>query len=232
MSGVDAKTEELRAAHEVLADFYVERLAGALDDMPVERAMLDLFGELTLAAQLGAEIADVGCGTGRLTPYLAAKGLQPRGVDLTPRMIEVARRDYPGFSFEVADVRELPFADASLAGVVCWYSLIYLAPADRPAAYAQLARVVKPGGHLAIAYKAGDGRLRRGGRAANLGVGFDVYWERPEERARLAADAGFEPVFQSRTFAEGPDGAVQGYLLARRTAGEEAAGRPQEGQNL
>jgi hypothetical protein len=43
-------------------------------------------------------------------------------------MIRVARRDQPGFAYEVADLRELPFPDASLAGIVCWYSLMYLAP--------------------------------------------------------------------------------------------------------
>jgi ubiquinone/menaquinone biosynthesis C-methylase UbiE len=60
-------------------------------------------------------------------------------------MIRVARRDHPGFDFGVADLRDLPFADASLAGVVCWYSLMYLAPSDRSAAFGELARVVKAG---------------------------------------------------------------------------------------
>jgi hypothetical protein len=36
----------------------------------------------------------------------------------------------PGFEFDVADIRE-PFADALLAGVTCWHSLMYLAPSDR-----------------------------------------------------------------------------------------------------
>ena len=64
-----------------------------------------------------------------------------------PRDIRVARRDHPGFDFDVADVRELPFGNASLAGVACWYSLVYLVPEDRPAAFSELARVLKPGGY-------------------------------------------------------------------------------------
>jgi ubiquinone/menaquinone biosynthesis C-methylase UbiE len=39
-------------------------------------------------------------------------------------MIRVARRDYPEISFDVADMRSLPFEDSSLASVVCWYSLM------------------------------------------------------------------------------------------------------------
>lgn len=213
---MDAKTEELRAAHDVLAEFYAARLTGALDRMPAERAVLDLFCDLTLAAGLGTGVGDVGCGTGRLEPYLA-RGLSPRGIDLSPEMIRVARRDQPGFDFGVADLRDLPFGDASLAGVVCWYSLMYLAPPDRPAAFGELTRVIKPGGYLVTAFKAGDSRVRRGGRRTGLGVEFDVYWLSPGEMERRAADAGFATVFWGGRPAEGQEDSPQGYLLARRS---------------
>ncbi|WP_432836499.1 class I SAM-dependent methyltransferase [Dactylosporangium sp. CA-092794] len=214
---MDAKTDELRAAHDVLAEFYAERLAGALERMPVERAVLGLFAELTRAAGLGTDVGDIGCGTGRLAPFLAAQGLSPHGVDLSPEMVRVARRDQPGFPFEVGDLRRLPFADGSLAGVVCWYSLIFLAPADRETAFAELARVVKPGGHLVTAFKAGDGTLRRSGRLTGLGVEFDAYWLSPEEMRRRTAEAGFETVFWAGRPAEEPETTPQGYLVARRT---------------
>lgn len=213
---VDAGTEELRSAHDVLAEFYADRLADALERMTAERAVLDLFCEVTVAANLGARVGDIGCGSGRLEPYLAARGLSPRGVDLSPGMIRVARRDYPGFGFDVADLRELPFEDASLAGVVCWYSLMYLAPCDRPAAFGELFRVVKPGGYFVTAFKAGDSQVRRGGRGANLGVEFDVYWLSPDEMSRRAADAGFATVFWAGRPAEPPEGSPQAYLLARK----------------
>jgi len=213
---MDAKTAELRDAHDVLADFYADRLAGALDRMPADRAMLDLFCELTVAAQLGHRVGDIGCGTGRLVAYLAAKGLRPQGIDLSPQMIRIARRDCPGFRFEVADLRELPIESVSLAGVVCWYSLMYLAPGDRPAAFAELARVVKPGGYLVTAFKAGDSQVRRGGRTVNLGVEFDVYWLSEDEMESRVTDAGFETVFRGGRPGEEGEGQPQGYLLARK----------------
>lgn len=229
---VDAKTEELRAAHDVLAEFYAERLADVMPQMPVDRAVLDLFCELTVAADVGRTVADVGCGTGRLAPYLAARGLAPRGVDLSPEMIRVARRDYPDFPFEVADLRQLPFADASLAGVIGWYSLMYLAPSDRPAAFRELARVVRPGGYLAAAFKAGDGTLRRAGQATGLGIEFDIYWMPPDEMERRLTEAGFATVFwggrppePNLDYVPGKAAAPQpqGYLVVRRLADHQVA---------
>ena len=213
---MDAKTEELRAAHDVLAEFYAERLAGALDQMPIDRAVLGLFCDLTLAAGLGTTVADVGCGTGRLAPYLAARGLTAAGFDLSPEMIRVARRDQPGFRFDVADVRDLPLPGAALAGVVCWYSLMFLAPSDRPAAFRELARVVQPGGYLVTAFKAGDGQLRRGGRSTGLGVEFDVYWLSPAEMERQVTSAGFATVFWGGIPPEKEGASTQGYLIVRK----------------
>jgi SAM-dependent methyltransferase len=217
---VDAQTEELRAAHDVLAEFYAERLAGALDRMPQDRGVLGLFCELVLRADIGTDVGDIGCGTGRLEPFLAVCGLSPTGIDLSPEMIRVARREQPDFEYEVADLRKLPFPDGSLAGIVCWYSLMYLAPSERPAAFAELARVVKPGGYLVTAFKAGDGGLRRGGRTTGLGVEFDVYWLSPDEMERCVNDAGFATVFWGGIPPEREGASTGGYLIARKPGDE------------
>ncbi|MEJ7648237.1 MAG: class I SAM-dependent methyltransferase [Nakamurella sp.] len=210
------KTDELRAAHDALADFYAGRLTDSIRHMPIERAVFDLFCELTRAANVGDEVGDIGCGVGHLEPLLAEWGLAPRGVDLSPKSIRLAQRDYPGFRYEVADLRALPFEDESLAGIVCWYSLIYLSPHDRPAALRELFRVVKPGGYFLTGFKAGDDQVRRGGRTANLGVEFDVYWLSPAEEELRVAAAGFSSVFWGGRPPEGAEGPGQAFLLSRK----------------
>jgi ubiquinone/menaquinone biosynthesis C-methylase UbiE len=213
---VEGILDELRDAHDALAELYVTRLAHALDEMPVERAVLDLFCESVLRTRLGNAVGDVGCGTGRLAPYLATKGLSPRGVDLSPEMIRVARRDHPGFVFDVTDLQQLPYESASLAGVVCWYSLIFLAPAQRPRAFAELHRVVQPGGYVVTAFKAGDGERRRAGRSTGLDVEFDVYWLIPAEMEQRLVEAGFHIVFWGGVPADEPGASAQGYVLAQK----------------
>lgn len=213
---MDGKTEELRHAHDVLAEVYADRLANILDEMPIERAVLGVFRDLLLESAVGTSVGDIGCGTGRLAPFLASCGLAPHGVDLSPEMIRVARRDYPGFPFDVADLRKLPFGDSSLSGVICWYSLMYLAPVDRAGAFGELARVVRPGGFLATAFKAGDDVVRRGGRTLDLGIEFDIYWPSPTEVQRQVTDAGFRVVFWAGRPAAADEQQPQGYLIAQR----------------
>ena len=214
---MDDTTRELRDAHDVLAELYAERLAGLLDEMPVEQAVLGLFCQLVRGRGQGLDVADVGCGTGRLAPYLSSQGLTPHGVDLSPEMVRVARRDHPGHAFELADLRALPFADGSMAGAVGWYSLMYLPPDERPGAFGELARVVAPGGYLTMAFKAGDDRLRRAGRALDLGIEFDVYWLSPAEVERRVVEAGFRVVFWGGRPAEPDEVQPQGYLVAQRS---------------
>ncbi|GAA2153821.1 class I SAM-dependent methyltransferase [Nocardioides koreensis] len=211
---MDPRTEELREAHDVLAAVYVDRLANILDQMPIERAVLGLFADLVREGGTGTDVGDIGCGTGRLAPYLSTRGLSPRGVDLSPEMIRVAQRDYPGFPFQVADLRALPFEDTSLDGVVAWYSLMYLPPEHRGAAFGELARVLKPGGHVAMAFKMGDDALRRGGRSLDLGIGFDIYWMSRHEVESRFTDAGFRVVFWAERPADPDEQQPQGYLVA------------------
>lgn len=218
MSSPQAATDELRAAHDVLAEFYAERLDGALERMPVDQAVLGLFCQLVVRSAVGLEVGDIGCGTGRLAPFLAAHGVRPRGVDLSPGMVDVARRDQPDVRFDVADVRDLPFGDAELAGVVCWYSLMYLPPQDRAPALAELHRVLLPGGHLVTGFKAGDGSHRRAGRTTGTGVEFDIWWYEPGQLRQLFAGAGFETVFWGGEPADEEGTSEQGYLLVRKPA--------------
>ena len=83
-------------------------------------------------------------------------------------------------------------------------------------AFAELARVVKPGGYLVSAFKAGDGSLHRAGRSTGLDVEFDTYWLPPAEVERLATAAGFATVFWGGVPPEKEGASTQGYLIARK----------------
>ena len=96
---------------------------GELAPTPWLRAALAAFAEGVNG--LGP-VLDVGCGPGTVTAHLAGLGVEVSGVDLSPRMIAHARRLHPGLRFSVASATDLRLADASLGGVLGWWSLFNL----------------------------------------------------------------------------------------------------------
>ncbi|GIE31681.1 hypothetical protein Ait01nite_047260 [Actinoplanes italicus] len=106
--------------------------------------------EVAAAARPGATVLDVGTGPGRLPRALARlrPDLSVHGADLSPDMVELARRAGPDIGFEVADVAALPWADASLDVIVSTLSA-HEWPGPEAAA-AEFARVLRPGGRLMI----------------------------------------------------------------------------------
>ncbi|GAA1596454.1 MULTISPECIES: class I SAM-dependent methyltransferase [Kribbella] len=156
---------------------------------PFEVGALDYFAALVQDGPVG----DLGCGTGRITSYLAGRSLDVFGVDLTPGMIDVARREYPELRFEVGSLFDLDLKDGELAAALAWYSLVHTPRAELPTAFAELFRVLRPGGVLVHGFKVGDGS-RPLTQAYGHDVDLQVYMYAVPEIAGLLADAGFVEV--------------------------------------
>ncbi|HWD02499.1 MAG TPA: class I SAM-dependent methyltransferase [Amycolatopsis sp.] len=201
-----------RTAYDTVAVSYAEQLKDLLAESPWERAMLHTFRELVGP---GGRVGDLGCGPGRITGYLAARGLDVFGVDLSPGMVEVARKTYPDLTFEVGSLAALPLADSSLAGALAWYSLIHTPPDRIPALIAELARVLSPGARLLTGFQVGDGP-----KHITHGYGHDVvldaYRLDPDFITGLLADAGLTVEARLITAPVPPQPTPQAYLLARK----------------
>lgn len=113
----DASLAETRASYDAIAAEHPDWLNSDLDDRPLDRALFAVFAELVRAGGNGP-VADVGCGSGRVTILLSRLGLDAFGVDLSPGMVSLARRNYPQLRFEEGSMLELDLPTAGLAG--CW----------------------------------------------------------------------------------------------------------------
>jgi SAM-dependent methyltransferase len=205
-----------RASYDEVADTVAELWRDDLDRKPWDRAVLATFAELVGA---GGRVADVGCGTGRITAWLAARGLDVFGLDLSPGMLAVARRDHPQIAFFVGCMTDLQVPAGSLAGLVAFYSIIHIPPGCLPDVFEGFARALAPGGYLLVVFQAGDD-VRHITEA--YGHSFDLQFHRrtSDEVATLAEDAGL--VVSARLDREpvpGVELTPQGYVLARKPAG-------------
>lgn len=210
-----------RASYDAMAPAYVDFARGELAAKPLERALLSTFAELSAASGGGLPVADVGCGTGRVTDYLhgLGLGLDVFGIDLSPQMVAVAREEHPGLRFEEGSMLGLGLPDASLGGLLAWYSTIHVPDEELPRAFAEFLRVLAPGAHVQLGFQVGDEPLRFT-EAWGLEISLDFHRRQPERIAELLRDAGLEVrsvVWREReTDGPFPERAPQGFVLGRR----------------
>jgi ubiquinone/menaquinone biosynthesis C-methylase UbiE len=112
----------------------------------------------------GRASLEVGCGEGRVSRDLAASGHVVTGVDVSGTMVELATEADPGSTYLVGDASALPFPDGSFDLVVAYNSLMDVD--DMPAAVAEIARVLEPGGRLCacVTHPMRDASVRVGSR--------------------------------------------------------------------
>ncbi|MFE0650378.1 class I SAM-dependent DNA methyltransferase [Streptomyces sp. NPDC059534] len=204
-----------RRSYDTVAADYERLLGDQLAGMPLDRAMLAGFVAEVDASGGPRAVGDLGCGTGRVTAHLRDLGADVFGVDLSPGMIAVARDTYPGLRFAVGSMTALDLPDASLGGVLSWYSTVHMPQEDLTASFAEFHRVLAPGGLLLIAFKVGDERVRLTS-AYGHEVALDVYRWSPDQVARHLAAAG---LVESARLVRQPDPqekTPQGFLLARK----------------
>jgi demethylmenaquinone methyltransferase/2-methoxy-6-polyprenyl-1,4-benzoquinol methylase len=101
------------------------------------------FNALCLPA--GSRILDLACGTGDFCRLLLSRGMKAVGLDMSSGMLGMARCESP---LVLGDALELPFSEGSFDGVVCGFGLRNFA--DIPSVATELARVVRPGGRIAL----------------------------------------------------------------------------------
>lgn len=144
---------DIRHTYDVVAADYAAAFADELAGKPFDTELLDAYAEA-----VGEPVLDVGCGpAGHVTSYLAGRGVQIEGLDVSAAVVAEATRRNPGLQFWLGDLRSLPADDGALAGLVSFYSVVHLPRAEWPGALAEFHRVLVPGGLLLLAVHGGTG---------------------------------------------------------------------------
>jgi uncharacterized protein YceH (UPF0502 family)/SAM-dependent methyltransferase len=214
--GAGARDARVVATYDALAPTYADRLVGELDTKPFDRWILERLVELAD----GGPLADAGCGPGQVGFHLAAAGADVTGFDLSPGMVDEARRRFPELRFEVADLTALPGPDGGggWSAIAAWYSLVHLAGSELRPAIGLLAAGLAPGGWLAIAVHVGD-EVRHLDELWETAIDVDFVFHDPAAVLDAFATAGLVDVEWYRR-GPLPDGEAETerlYVLARRS---------------
>ncbi|KYF58369.1 hypothetical protein BE08_03270 [Sorangium cellulosum] len=186
----------VKESYDRVAGVYTETFFHELERKPFDRELLDRFAREVAGR---GPVCDMGCGPGHVAAYLASRGVEALGVDLSPEMVAHAQRLSPGIPFRQGDMLSLDVGDGAWAGIAAFYSIIHVGRQDVVRALRELRRALRDGGALLLGF--------HGGQEV---VHLDSWWE--------------QPVSVDFTFFE-PD-EMTGYLKTAGFAVEESLARP------
>lgn len=143
-------------AYDIAAKFYADMCFYELYDKPLDKKLYDLFFERVVNKGTAIEI---GCGPGEIANYLKMKGLDIIGLDISSKMIEVAKKINPFIDFRIGDVFDLKYNDDSIAGIVAPYLIVNFKLDDISKVFSEIYRVLIDKGQLLISFHSGGQEL-------------------------------------------------------------------------
>lgn len=137
------------STYERIADIYTKQYFDDLSDNPYIDKFLSFL-------PIKSKVLEVGCGPGQFVKYLLDKGYQAEGIDLSEKMIGVAKNRVPQGKFQLMDMRKLKFRNSSFDGLMAPYSLIHIPSKEIPQTLRGFIRVLRPNGHILIIAQQGE----------------------------------------------------------------------------
>jgi ubiquinone/menaquinone biosynthesis C-methylase UbiE len=156
ISPMNDPTNSIRESYDLLAEEYTRRIADELQHKPLDRELLDRFAKQTKGR---GEVCDMGCGPGHVARYLRDAGASVFGLDLSPGMLEQARKLNPDIPFREGNMLALDIPDGALTGIAAFYAIVNIPKRSLPAVFREMQRVLQPGGLLLLAFHTGNEAL-------------------------------------------------------------------------
>jgi len=146
-------TRSIRESYDRLAEEYTRRIADELQHKPLDRELLDRFAKQTKGR---GDVCDMGCGPGHVARYLRDAGVSVFGLDLSPNMLEQARKLNPDILFREGNMLSLDIPDRTLAGVTAFYAIVNIPRQSLPLVFREIWRVLQSRGLLLLAFHTGN----------------------------------------------------------------------------
>ncbi|MFX1312422.1 MAG: class I SAM-dependent methyltransferase [Promethearchaeota archaeon] len=141
-----------------------------------------------------AHVLDAGCGAGiPTTKFLVKRGIKVTGIDLSEKMLLMARRNVPNVEFIKMDIKDLKFEENTFDGIISVYTLFHIPKNNHFSIFKKFFEILRPGGILLINTGISDSE----GTSNFFGV--PMFWSNfdPKTTLDLVKKAGFSIIFES-----------------------------------
>jgi SAM-dependent methyltransferase len=211
---MDDLANSIRESYDRLAEEYTRRIFDELQHKPLDRELLDRFAKQT---QGKGDVCDLGCGPGHVARYLRDAGACVFGLDLSPGMLEQARKLNPDIPFREGNMMSLDILDGSLAGVAAFYAIVNIPRKSLPVVFREIRRVLQPGGLLLLAFHTGDEVLHED-ELWGQKISMDFLLFQPSEIKLDLEASGFtvEEIVERKPYPEVEYQSRRAYIFARK----------------
>jgi len=191
-----------RDTYDLIATSYSDMISSLASETWVgdyEKQLLDRF--LQLIEAFDPKILDVGCGNGKDTAYLMAKGATVVGIDYSSKMLQEAKRHVQSGVFHLMDMRNLEFPNDTYDGVWANGCIYHVPKGELSQVLKEVIRVLKPLGIFSFNAKAGTGEgLEDNPKSFGGGFRFYAYYTISEIKKCLK-EAGLE-IIEAKNYAQ------------------------------
>jgi SAM-dependent methyltransferase len=198
----------VRSGYDVVSDRY-------LAERPADGADVALLDGLFMRLPAKARVLDAGCGAGvPVMQHLLGRGIETVGLDFSATQLALARDLVPDARPVQGDLASLPFPDASFDAVVSYYAVIHVPRTEHAAVFAEVHRVLRPGGLTLLCLGAND---NPGDHDPESWLGAPMYWSHYDAATNrdLVRGAGLDLV-EDREIDDPMGHRGHLFLLARR----------------
>ncbi|MEO6671773.1 MAG: methyltransferase domain-containing protein [Ferruginibacter sp.] len=170
------------------ANNYADKFIHELEHKHLDRILLRSFAMENMSR---GKCIDLGCGPGQTTKYLFNCGLRELiAVDISPVMIEVAKRLNPSLHFDTADMLELKYADNSFGSAIAFYSIVHFDDDQLKKSIKEINRILSVKGQLLFSFHVGNGKVHHD-HFLDHDVDIDFYFFETNKIIDLLKETGF-----------------------------------------
>lgn len=211
---MNSQEKVLSCYNQVAGDYAAERW----DELSRKHLDRLLLKEFAAVGKDKGPCADFGCGPGQTTKFLYDHGLKNiTGVDLSPAMVEAARKLSPQLKFETGDLLNIAFPSGHLGSALAFYAIVHFSNDQVRKCFGEINRVLKPGGDFLFSFHVGD-EIVHFDKAHDKEIDVDLFFFKSEDLVALLYETGFDIIdaLERRPYDDAEYQTRRGYIWARK----------------
>ena len=181
--------EKIIKCYNQVADDYAAERSDELSKKHFDRLLLKEFASVNNDK---GPFADFGCGPGQTTKFLYDNGVKNIiGIDISPAMIDAARRLFPEIKFETGDLLNISYESNYFGSALAFYAIVHFNYDQIKTAFSEVNRVLKKGGQFLFSFHVGDETVHFD-KAHDKVIDIDLYFFQTDKIIELLHDTGFK----------------------------------------